>query len=169
MKQINPKKASAVSAIKDLLSRSKSVAIVDYTGLKVSQATQLRQAVKAAGGQLLVTKNTLFSIAAGLSKHDLSGTNAFIFALTDETSPLKAVADFSKKNSILTFKLGLLGDRVLTAVEIRDLALLPDRTTNSQLLTSSLKSPLYHLIYNLNWPIKRLVLSVKGLTLKDRP
>jgi len=145
-KRVSSAKASIVANLKDLLSKSKSVAIVDYKGLKVSQATQLRSLVKRAGGQVVIAKNTLFKIAAGISDLDLSGANAFVFALTDEISPLKAVADFAKKNQLPVFKSGFFGDRVLTAAEISDLSSTPDAKTSSA-----------QLVFILNWNIGRLV------------
>ena len=156
-KRVNPDKASVIDHLKDLLAKSKSVAIVDYRGLKVSQATALRQAIKKAGGQYIVAKNTLFKIASGLKDLHLEGISGFIFSNTDEVAAIKAVADFAKKHTIPTFKSGILGDRVLTTAEITQLSSIPDRTVNCQLLTVNLKSPLYNLTYHLKWNISSLV------------
>jgi len=154
--QITQAKQSSVSNIKQLLQSSKSVAVVDYTGLKVSQATALRQAIRKTGGQVLVTKNTLFQIAFG-KPLNLSGLNAFIFSQTDEITTIKALVDFSKKNSVLTLKSGILGDRVLTAAEISQLASTPDKSTLAAKLVGSLNSPLFRLVYSLNWNTAKLV------------
>ena len=154
-KRVNPAKASIVESLKNLLSQSKSVAIVDYKGLKVSQATQLRNLVKKAGGQVVIAKNTLFKIASGKSDLDLSGANAFVFAISDEITPLKAVADFAKKNQLPVFKSGFYGDRVLTAAEITDLSGTPDAKTSAS-----------KLVYILNWNIIKLVRTLKEVSLK---
>jgi len=154
-KRVNPAKASIVENLKNLLSQSKSVAIVDYKGLKVSQATQLRNLVKKAGGQVVIAKNTLFKIASGKSDLDLSGANAFVFAISDEITPLKAVADFAKKNQLPVFKSGFYGDRVLTAAEITDLSGTPDAKTSAS-----------KLVYILNWNIIKLVRTLKEVSLK---
>src|SRR3989344_39145 len=122
----DPKKTSVISRIKDLLSQAKSVAIIDFTGLKVSQATDLRRAIKAAGGQYLVAKNTLFTIASELKDLNLQGISGFVFSTTDEVSALKAVADYAKKNQLPTFKAGIFEGRLMTAAEISDLASVPD-------------------------------------------
>lgn len=162
-KKVNPVKASLVSDISDLLSRSKSVAVVDYRGLRVSQATELRRLVKKAGGQILVTKNTLFKIALRnnnpklADNSELTGTSAYIFSLDDEIAPIKAIADYSKKNTLPTFKLGFLGDRVLTAAEITQLAALPDKNTLIAKTLGTLNSPIFRLVYSLNWNISKLV------------
>ena len=157
MAQITPQKTSVVTSLQDLLSRAKSVAIVDYSGLKVSQATALRQAIKKAGGQFLVAKNTLFKIASGLKDLNLVGLSGFVFSISDEVSTIKAVADFAKKNSILTFKSGLLGNRILDSAEITQLATIPDKNILVSQLLGSLQSPITHLTYNLNWNVSKLV------------
>jgi large subunit ribosomal protein L10 len=155
--QVNTAKVSLVSEISDLISKSKSVAVVDYKGLKVSQVTELRRQIKKAGGQFLVAKNTLFKIAAHQPDLKLEGTSAFIFSLTDEITPVKAIADYAKKNTIPVFKMGFLQDRVLTAAEITQLATLPDKNTLVAKTLGTLNSPLYRLVVGLNWNISKLV------------
>jgi large subunit ribosomal protein L10 len=165
-KKINPKKTSILSNISDLLSKSKSVAIVDYKGLKVSQATDLRRQVRKSGGELLVTKNTLFKIAAKLPDYKLEGTSAFVFSQTDEVSSIKTVADFAKKNQLPTFKGGLLGDRLLTAAEVTQLSVLPDKATLIAKTLGGLKSPLFGLANALNWNISKLVRTLDAVRSK---
>lgn len=155
--KVNPLKASTVAQLTDLYSRAKSVAIVDYTGLKVGQATELRQILRKAGGQLVVTKNTLFKLASKLSDLSLDGPSAFVFSLTDEVSPIKAVKDFAKKNTLPTFKMGLLEGKVLSADEVNQLASLPDKLTLRAQVVTSLNSPIFKLAYNLNWSLGRFV------------
>ncbi|KKU56213.1 50S ribosomal protein L10 [Candidatus Amesbacteria bacterium RIFCSPLOWO2_02_FULL_48_11] len=165
-KKIHPAKAAVVSTLSDLLKLAKSVAIVDYRGLKVSQATQLRQAIKSAGGRYVVAKNTLFKIAALATNRELptlDGISGFVFSLNDEVAALKAVADFAKKNSIPTFKSGFLGDRVLSLTEVTSLAYLPDRTTNYQLLTANLNSPISRLVSVLGQNISKLVNTLNAI------
>ncbi len=120
-KTTNPSKVARVETLRKLLSQSKSVAVVDYTGLKVSQATQLRQEIKKAGGEMKVEKNTLFKLAVG-KDFDLAGLSAFIFSMTNEISALKPVK--------LPFKMGLYDGRVLGAAEIESLAKTPNLETS---------------------------------------
>lgn len=123
-KKFNPRKTASLEELKELLKQAKNVAVVDYTGMTVATATELRKAVKASGGQMKVTKNTLFKIASGQTNLPLEGLSAFIFSLTDEIASLKAVA------GKLPFKLGLAGDRVLTAEEVTQLAATPTKETS---------------------------------------
>ncbi|MDP1743683.1 MAG: 50S ribosomal protein L10, partial [Candidatus Amesbacteria bacterium] len=62
-KTINPQKASRVAVISEMISKAKSIAVVDYTKMTPVQATELRKSVKAVGGEIKVEKNTLFRIA----------------------------------------------------------------------------------------------------------
>lgn len=152
IKHVNPAKASIIENLKDLLSKSKSVAAVDYKGLKVSQATELRKAIKKAGGQYIVAKNTLFKIASHPYDLKLGGISGFVFSLTDEVSALKAVAEFTKKNQLPVFKSGLLGDRVLNAAEVSELSNVPDSKTS-----------ISKLVFILNWNIGQLVRTLDAI------
>jgi len=167
--RVNPAKASLVAELKDILSTSKSVAVVDYKGLKVSQATELRRAIRKAGGQILVTKNTLFSIAAGLKDLKLDGPSAFVFSLTDEVSAIKALADFAKSPAVAglpTFKMGFLSDKVLNRDEIAALAELPSKDILISRVLGGLNSPISKLVYDLNWNLSKLVRTLDAVRAK---
>ncbi len=163
---INPSKAARVEALKLALSEAKSVAVVDYKGLKVSQATELRKALKAVGGEMKVEKNTLFKLALGKADMTLEGLSAFVFSNADEVAALKVLADFMKKNTVGTFKAGLLGDHLLTASEIEALAKIPTRETLVAKLVGSLNSPTYKLVYSLNFNLGQLVRVLDAISKK---
>ncbi len=151
---INPQKASRVAALAALVSKAKSIAVVDYTKMTPPQATELRKSVKATGGEIKVEKNTLFKIA--LNKDvDLKGLSAFVFSNSDEISALKVVSDFIKKNNVLSFKMGFMGDRVL---EWNDIVLLAQ--------TPSKDVSLRKLLYLLNYNTSRLVRTLEVITNK---
>lgn len=154
---LNSSKVARVEVLKKNLSEAKSVAVVDYKGLKVSQATELRKAIKAVGGEMKVEKNTLFKLAANKPELAIDGLSAFIFSKTDEVAALKVLAEFMKKNSVGTFKAGMLGDRILSASEVEALAKIPGFETLAAKLVGSLNSPLYKLVYSLNFKISQLV------------
>lgn len=164
----NSLKKDLVASLTQDIKSAKAIAVVDYTGLKVTQATQLRRDVKKAGGKVIVTKNTLFKIASGLKDLHLSGLSAYIFSQKDEVSAIKAVSDFSKKNNVLKFTSGVLGDRVLSAAEITNLAATPPKDVLISKMLGSLNSPLYSLAHALNWNISKLVRTLKEVTIRVR-
>ncbi len=153
---VTSQKASRVDALRKLVSDSKSVAVVDYTGLNVAQATQLRQDIKAAGGEMKVEKNTLFKLAAGLKDLELAGLSAFVFAKSDEIAPLKIIADFIKKNTLLSFKAGLMGDKILSSAEVTALANTPARDTS-----------VGKLLFLLSFHTSQLVRTLDAITKKE--
>lgn len=158
-REIKPQKTARVASLRDLIKKAKSIAVVDYTKMTVPQATELRRQVHAAGGEVHVEKNTLFRIALQSSndqipnpKIQLRGLSAFIFSNNDEISALKVVSDFIKKNNVLTFKMGVLGDKVLTA---------QDTITLSQ--TPSKDISIAKIMYLLNYNMSRFVRTLDAI------
>jgi len=147
------KRSEKAFAIEDLAARAKSaktLVLVDYRGLTVPQISQLRSSVKAAGGELMVVKNSLLKLA--LKKDDLpgfEGPTAVIFGYEDEIEPIKAVFEFAKTNSIPVFKSGLMADKLLTKDELETLAKLPNKNQLIFKLVGLLASPTYRLVNTL--------------------
>jgi large subunit ribosomal protein L10 len=154
--KFNPRKTSALSELAELIKNAKSVAVVDYSHMSVSQATEIRKAVRKVGGEVRVTKNTLFKIASGNKDLKLEGLSAFIFSNADEVSALKTVADYAKKNSILAFKMGMYNDRVLTAAEIGALANVASKETS-----------VGKMMYILNYHTSQLVRTLDAISKKE--
>ncbi|MDY2980935.1 MAG: 50S ribosomal protein L10, partial [Fusobacterium sp.] len=59
----NQAKVEAVAVLVEKIKRAQSIVLVDYEGIKVKEETQLRKALREAGGEYLVAKNRLFKIA----------------------------------------------------------------------------------------------------------
>ena len=106
--------------------------VIDYRGLTVKEAQELRRALREAGGSMKVYKNNIVKIAlekAELPALDetLVGTCAYVFFGDDPVTPAKALRDFEKKNK-KTEVLGGIADGVaLTADQAKAYADLPTR------------------------------------------
>ena len=59
MHDIRPEKAGKVAELKDLLTSSKGVVLVDYCGLTVAEDTELRSKMREAGVKYMVAKTPL--------------------------------------------------------------------------------------------------------------
>src|SRR3990167_7341940 len=59
------KNVATVNLLKTKLAQAKSVVTADASGLSVNLQRELRQAVKLAGGELIVVKNNLLKLALG--------------------------------------------------------------------------------------------------------
>lgn len=106
--------------------------LVDYKGLNVSQMTELRSKLRAAGVQMEVVKNTLLRRSvdgngAELMKDLFKGPNAIVLSNQDPVAPAKILVDFAKDNQKLEIKAAALGGKLLTIQEIEQLAKMPSR------------------------------------------
>jgi large subunit ribosomal protein L10 len=142
---------------------AKAVALVDYRGLSVTQATQLRQKVAEAGGELQVTKNRLLLRALRdnqyrVEEKKLEGPTLTLFANADEISPLKTLVNFGKNIGLLPLKLGFMEGRVLSAEEMARFAALPGKLELQAKLVGMLASQPSRLVYALNYNLQKLAL-----------
>lgn len=138
--------------LQDKVSKASSVVIADYAGTTVADQVKLRADVKAAGGEILVTKNTLVDLAVGKGKlsESLKGMNAVIFGYADPVAPIKAIFEFRKKAEKLVIKQGYMDDRVLSPSEVEALSKLPGKQELLTKLVMLLKAPANNLVGTLN-------------------
>jgi len=127
------RKQELVAQYSDLLARSQAIILTEYRALSVPETQRLRRKLQEEGAVFSVVKNTLFKLAlqrAGLPTLDdlLVGPTAVGFCMQDVPSVAKAMLDFAKDaTGVLSPKGGLLGDRVISAEDVKSLAQLPPR------------------------------------------
>jgi len=158
-----------VEMLKEKLSRAKSVAIVDYSGTTVNDQVKLRNELKAAGGEIFVTKNTLIDIVLGKGKvsTSLEGMNAIVLSFQDEVSAIKALFAFHKDNDKLNIKQGMVEDKVLSAEEVENLSKLPGKNELISMLLARLNSPGQGMVNVLKASQRNLVYVLKAIADKD--
>jgi len=132
-----------VKIVQDKINQAKSMVIVDYSGTDVKGLTALRAALKEAGGEMFITKNTLVDIAVGKGKmtESLQGMNAVIFSYEDAVSAIKALFKFHEDTEKLEIKQGFMEDKVLSFNEVEALSKLPSKSELIVMLIQRLKSP----------------------------
>ena len=140
------KKAQQVSEVAEQFKNATSVVVVDYLGITVEQATNLRTELRNAGVQFAVVKNSILSRAAkeaGLEGMDdiFKGPSAVAFSNDDVVAPAKILADFAKKVEALEIKAGVIEGKVSSKEEIEALAKLPNREGLLSMLLSVLQAP----------------------------
>ena len=154
-------KKTAVEEIKNLISSSKSIVLVDYKGINVSDDTALRKAMRENNVTYKVIKNTLFNKAceqlgiAGLEEA-LNGTTAFAFSGEDETAAPRLVKKATKDYSALSIKAGLYNGKAIDEKEVMALASIPGR---EQLMAQ--------LLFVLNAPVSGLARAIKAIAEKE--
>jgi large subunit ribosomal protein L10 len=141
-----PEKVAVVDDVRDRLSSAGAALLTEYRGLNVSAMAELRRALRAAGGDYKIYKNTLVRFAArdlGLEIDDLlTGPTAIAFVEGDAAGVAKALRDFSRTNPALVLKGGLLGTRVIDSVGATALADLPSREQLLSQIAGLLAAPL---------------------------
>lgn len=165
----NQSNQDQVAMLQEKLKGAKSVAIFDYSGTSVKDQVKLRSDIKEAGGEVVVTKNTLIDIAMGKGNvaDSLHGMNAVAISLKDEVSAIKALFNFHKDNDRLTIKQGMMGDKVLSVEEVEKLSKLPGKDELISMLIARIKGPSHGLVNVLQAAQRDLVYVLKAVSEKQ--
>ena len=151
-------KAAVVEEVAAQIKESEAVFAVDYRGISVPQAAELRVKLNEAGARFRVVKNTLTLLAADRAgaeplKEVLDGPTAFTFVTAeggDVALAAKALAQFRRENDLLEFKGGVMNGEVLTAEQIGELSRLPSLDVLHGQLVGVIASPITGLVRGLN-------------------
>ncbi len=125
-------KAAVIDGLADQLESAEAVFAIDYRGLSVQQAVDLRTALTEADATFQVAKNTLTEraadrVGAERIKPLLEGPTALTFVRGDVAIAAKALATFKRQNNVLEFKGGQMGGELLSTEQIESIARLPAR------------------------------------------
>lgn len=147
-----PDKVAKVEEIAEKLGSAGTVVVTEYRGLDVPAQAQLRQAVRDAGGEYKIYKNTLTRIAAEKAGVDLgdnlTGPTALAFAYPNEagqTDPVtlsKTLTDFAKTNDGLVIKGGVMDGAVIGADHVSALSKVPPREEMLAKFAGLLQAPM---------------------------
>lgn len=161
----NKKNQAQLEMLTEKLSRAQSVTIIDYSGTTVNDQVKLRQEIKDAGGEMLVTKNTLIDIAVGKGKlsESLEGMSAIVFSYADPIAAVKKLFTFQKDSEKLTIKQGYMEDKVLSADEVKALSKLPGKNELIGMLLRTLQAPGNNLASVLKATQRNLVYALQAI------
>src|SRR4051812_27883126 len=161
-------KAAAIEEVAGQIQESEAVFAVDYRGISVPQAAELRTRLTEAGARFRVVKNTLTERAvdqAGVDglKEVLQGPTAFTFVRADGGDvalAAKALATFRREHDVLAFKGGVMGGDALTVDQLEALSRLPARDVLHGQLVAMIASPITGLVRGLNALISGLAIQL---------
>ncbi|HEX4187438.1 MAG TPA: 50S ribosomal protein L10 [Solirubrobacteraceae bacterium] len=161
-------KATAIAEIATQIDESEAIFAVDYRGISVSQAAELRSNLRAADAVFKVVKNSLTEraadqVGAEALKDYLSGPTALTFVRGDVAVAAKALADYARATQLLPVKGGLMEGAVLDAEEIRTLSKLPSREVLYGQLVGVVASPVSGLVRTLNALLSGLAVALGGV------
>jgi large subunit ribosomal protein L10 len=126
---------------------SDAIFAIDYRGISVTQAAELRVKLSESDSSFTVVKNRLTKLAAakaGVTGLDdvLTGPTALTFVRGDVAAAAKAITTFNKEAQILTFKGGFMGDTLLDESSFNAIAKLPSRDVLNAQLAGVVASPI---------------------------
>ena len=148
-----PEKIAIVAEVQEKFSNAEAVILTEYRGLDVTDMAVLRTAMKQAGGEYKVYKNTLVRVAAkelNLEIEELLvGPTAIAFTGTrpdgssgDPVSIAKVLTNFSKDHEDLIIKGGVLEGALLSTEEITALSKIAPREELLARLAGGMAAPL---------------------------
>ena len=147
-------KAAAIAEIAAHIDESQAVFAVDYKGISVPQAAELRAKLRESDATFKVVKNSLTERAADQAgaatlKELLQGPTALTFVRGDIATAAKALADYGRATQLLPFKGGLMDGAALDPDQIRSLSRLPSREALYGQLVGVVASPVSGLVRTL--------------------
>jgi large subunit ribosomal protein L10 len=158
-------KTALVEEIAGQIQDSDAVFAVDYRGISVPQAAELRTRLRDADATFRVVKNSLTERAADKAGADairelLDGPTALTFVHGDAALAAKALADFGRAEDLLEFKGGLMDGAEVSVDEIKAISRLPARDVLHAQLVGMTAAPLTGLVGGLNALIAGLALQL---------
>jgi large subunit ribosomal protein L10 len=172
-------KSAAIQEIAADISASEAIFAVDYRGISVPQAAELRSKLREADASFRIVKNRLTKIAADQAGEErlaelLTGPTALTFVRGDTAQAAKAITTFNKEHEVLTYKGGFMEATSLDELAFKSIAKLPGREVLNGQLAGVVASPLTGLVRGLGSMIQGLALQLgqiaeKGLVSGEAP
>ncbi|MCX7921180.1 MAG: 50S ribosomal protein L10 [Clostridia bacterium] len=164
-------KKEVVRELTEKVKAAKAIVLADYRGLTVEQDTELRNALRKAGVEYRVVKNTLTRFAMkenGLVDIDgyLSGPTSIAMSDVDPVAPAKVMAEFAKKYEKLELKAGTVEGKVIGADGVKALADLPSREVLIAKVLGGFNAPISGFVNVLNGNIRGLVVALNAIAEK---
>jgi large subunit ribosomal protein L10 len=161
------------------LSDSQAIFAIDYRGISVPQAAELRAQLREADTHFRVVKNRLTLRAADAAgteplKDWLEGPTALALVKGDAALAAKTITKLGSEYEVLDFKGGLMEGEVLEPDAFKAIAKLPGRDQMNAQLLGMVASPITGLVRGLGSMIQGLALQLgqiadQGLVTGEAP
>ena len=147
-------KQALVSEVSGQLQGAQAVIVAEYRGLNVENVTQLRAKARKSGLYLRVLKNTLARRAVQGTPFEklaeqMSGPLMYGIA-QDPVGGAKVMSEFAKDNELFVIRAGAMPGSLMSAKDIKALALLPSREELLAKLAGTLQAPVAKLVRTMN-------------------
>jgi large subunit ribosomal protein L10 len=154
-------KSATIQEIAAQIEASEAIFAVDYRGISVPQAAELRSKLREADASFRIVKNRLTKLAADKAGEErlaelLQGPTALTFVRGDTAQAAKAISTFNKEHDVLTYKGGFMDTTSLDAESFKAIALLPNREVLIGQFAGVVASPVTGVVRGLNALIQGL-------------
>ncbi len=170
----NKAKIDFVTSLTSSLTDSKNFVVIGFEKTTHKDLEELRKNLRAAGSSMTVVKNSLFKIAALKLGHtelienfDLKGSSAVVTLPLDWTGALAAFYKFSKSNSTVGFKAGIIESKTYGKEDLLKLAQLPSKEELVVKIILALRSSHTSLVRSLNFNTQQLIRVIQAAAQKQ--
>ena len=147
-------KQAMVSEVAAKLQGAQVVLVAEYRGLDVERVTQLRSKARKSGLYLRVLKNTLARRAVkGTPFEKLSEqmVGPLMYGISqDPVAGAKVMSEFAKEHELFVIKAGAMPNALMSAKDVKALALLPSREELLAKLMGTMQAPVAKLVRTMN-------------------
>jgi large subunit ribosomal protein L10 len=172
-------KSATIQEIAAQIEGAEAIFAVDYRGISVPQAAELRGKLRETDSSFRIVKNRLTKLAAQQVGEErlaelLTGPTALTFVRGDTAAAAKAITTFNKTHEVLTFKGGYMADTALDEAGFKAIAQLPSREVLIGQFAGMVASPLTGIVRGLNALIQGLAtqlgqIAEQGLVTGEAP
>lgn len=139
-------KQAIIDEIKTKLESAKSAIVIDYAGITVDEANQMRKGLREANVDYKIYKNTLMKRAIEGTAFEeleqvLEGPSAFAMSDEDATAPSRVLAKTMKDLNKMSFKGGVVEGTFYDAEGLDKLSKIPGREVLIAKFMGSIQSP----------------------------
>ncbi len=140
-------KQDQVDLLSEKMKNAASFIVVNYRGLNVAEATDLRKQLRDSDVEMHVVKNTIIrraAEAAGVEGLEdvFVGPTAIAFSEEEVVAPAKIMVEFAEEAPALEVKGGYMEGEVVSIETIEAVAKLPSRDGLLSMLLSVLQAPI---------------------------
>ena len=144
-------KKAVVSSLTEKIKAASAGVLVTYSGISVEDDTKMRAALRGAGVEYKVYKNSIIDRActeAGYQFGDqLSGMTALAVSENDPVAPAKILSEYAEKIESFSIKGGFMDGAIISVEDVNAIAKVPSKETMICKIMGSMRSPLYSLAY----------------------
>jgi len=147
-------KIAAVEALSDKMGKAASGVLVKYQGITVEDDTKMRAALRKAGVEYSVMKNSIIgracaNVGFNALTDGLEGMNAIAVSMDDPIAPAKILKEYAEKIESFEIRGGFCDGEILDAEGVNALASIPPKEVLVGKILGSIQGPLYSLAFAL--------------------